>query len=113
MPRTVINRFQLNRDPRSGTAVSWQPADVANGNAFRVTGREVLLVYNSGDTAANLTIASIQDPYRRERDISESIPANAYYLYGPFSLEAWRQSDGNVYVNATSANVRFLLISLV
>jgi hypothetical protein len=89
-----------------------QDADVANGNQFRATGREILLVLNSGASPTTFVIDSVPDPYRRERDVNENIPAGEMRLYGPFSLEAWRQTDGMIYVNANSADVKIALISL-
>lgn len=112
MARSQIARTSQNRDPIAGLVVTWQNANTVDGDAFRVTGRELLLVRNNGATTANLIIDSVPDPYRRERDINENIQSGETRLYGPFSLEAWRQNDGMVYINANSTDIQYVLISL-
>ncbi len=45
-------------------------ADQANGNAFPFSGREIILLQNSGVSPATVTLASAPDTYGRTKDIA-------------------------------------------
>lgn len=95
-------------------ALTWAAVDNVNGNSVKSTGRELVLVNNTDVAAQTVTFASVaSSPFNRTGDITTySIPASGFAMFGPFAVDGWRQSDGNLYINATSANVKVAVISL-
>lgn len=90
-------------------------ADVANGNSFQCTGKEILIVQNSGASPYTVTVLSVADEKSRTGD------------HGPYTLAAgefavftegltmglgWRQTNGLVYLAANNAAVKFCVIRL-
>lgn len=97
----------------SGTAITWTAADATNGNQFTLTGKQLVLVYNSDTSAHSVTVTSSADEYGRSGDITaESVAAGAYKMFGPFKLPGWVQTDGNLYLSADSATISFAVITL-
>ena len=93
--------------------LTWTAADNVNGNEFTWTGKEILLVRNDDVGAQLVTIDSVPDPYTREGDQTQSVPAGAYRIFGsPFPSTGWLQADGKIYVDAASANVMLAVITI-
>lgn len=85
-------------------------ADPSNGNSFALTGREVLLVFNSDVAAAHtVTFTSAPDPQGRTSDItSYSVASGAYAIFSyRGGVNGWRQSDGTAHLMASSASIEF------
>ncbi|MFP5369276.1 MAG: hypothetical protein ACLGI3_00780, partial [Actinomycetes bacterium] len=85
MPRTPITPEVVPvESPLTEEVLTWTNADVANGNAFTWTGKEILLVWNSDATVArNVTIQSVpingrQDP---KHNTAQSVPVGEYRAY--------------------------------
>lgn len=112
MPRTTLTKeIAPGATPLTENVLAFTAADVANGNQFAHTGRDYLIVENSGATSRNVTLQSVavngrQDP---KHNTAQAIPAGERRLYGPFK-EGWRQSDGFVYLNGDNAEVKFCVI---
>lgn len=114
MPRTTLPVTDaVAASPLTAVNPTETSADVANGNQFPHTGREVLEAFNSDTVAHNVTLHSV--PVRGRQDplhaTAQSIPAGGRRVYGPFG-DGWRQTDGYVYVNADHATVRFRVLRL-
>lgn len=93
--------------------VTFTAADVSNKNSFASTGREILLVFNSGASEYTATITSAPDDLGRTKDIDAyALAAGDYALFGPVKQKGWKQSDGKVYLEANNAAVKFLVIRL-
>lgn len=112
MPRTTLTKTASpNPNPTAGVAVTETAGDVANGNQFTWTGREILKLRNSGASTRTYTITSIADPFGRLGSITtQNILAGATHTIGPFSDLGWRQTDGYVYVDVSHAEV---LVSVI
>jgi len=96
-----------------GAALVLEAADVANKNAFQLTGSEVIVARNTdGANPHNITITSVADDIGRTGDITEQIAAGAIRVYGRLQLEGWLQSDGQLYLEADDASVEFGVIQL-
>ncbi|MDP9326498.1 MAG: hypothetical protein M3O87_08205 [Candidatus Dormibacteraeota bacterium] len=94
-------------------AMALTAADIANGNSVPSTGRELIIVQNSDAAPQTVTVASVVDRLNRTGDITAySIPIGAFAVLGPFKTEGWRQADGNLYLNASTATVKFAVIQL-
>ena len=83
--------------------------DTSNHTAVAMTDKTVVLIYNSGATTHTYTVTSIADAlHGRTGDISAvNILAGEIKAIGPLGLDGWRQTDGNLYLTANHAEVKF------
>lgn len=89
-------------------------ADFADGASFPMTEKEILIVHNANAGAQTVTITSTIDPYKRTGDITAySIGIGEYAVFPQFQKAGWVQSDGNLYLAASAADVEFLVLRLV
>jgi hypothetical protein len=100
--------------PLTPETITFTSANVADGNSFTFTGREVLLVFNDGASTRTITFQTIavngrQDPLHNS---AQNITAGQYLLYGPFTRGGFRQDDGLIYVSANHAEVKFCVIKV-
>lgn len=95
-----------------GAPAAWTAAVPSSKNQFLATNHELLLVRNAGAVSHSITITSADDPFNRTRDVSETISAGATRIYGPFRVTGWKQIDGYVYLEADSAEIQFLVVTL-
>lgn len=90
-------------------------ADVANKNqiAFGSAARLLVLAINThATTAYTTTVTSAPDAFNRSGDISAySIDAGEIVPF-IFQRDGWRQSDGNLYIEANNAAIKFIAIQL-
>lgn len=86
--------------------------DVANGNSFVATGREVLVFQNSDASAHTVTITSVADKLgRTDASLTAySIPANGFAAIQMKEINAWLQSNGSIYLATSSALVKFAVL---
>lgn len=100
--------------PTAGVVLTLDAADAVNLNSFSMTGRELLVAFNSDTAVHTVTISSVADEKNRTGDITaESIAAGAYAVYGPFKNKAgWAQATGKLFVAANDATVKFCVIRL-
>lgn len=98
----------------AGHTLTFTAADPVWGNAFTCTGKEVLLVENTHATdAKTVTIKGAPDAWGRVADItSYSLAAGQIAYFGPFPAEAFRRSDGKVWIVGSDATVEFAVIRI-
>lgn len=97
----------------ASVALTETAADTTNKEQFALTGREVLLIHNTGGSSYTWTATSVDDRLGRSEDIAtESIAAGAIRVWGPITTEGWQQTDGNIYVEASNTAVKFGVITL-
>jgi len=95
-----------SRNPTAAVTLTMTAADVANGQKFALTGRELLILHNSGASTRTYTVTSVADPYGRLGHITtQNILAGAYMAIGPLDVQAWRQTDGQLYISVSNAEV--------
>jgi hypothetical protein len=89
-------------------------AGFADGHQFAHTGREIILVQNANVGAQTVTVSSVADPnMKRTGDITTySVGASEFACFGPFPVDGWRQTDGNMYLAATATDVKFAILRL-
>jgi hypothetical protein len=114
MPRqTVTATVAPGAYAGTSTAVTFTAANTTDKEQFALSGRDVLLIHNTAGAAATWTATSVEDAYGRTEHIAaESIAAGAIRMFGPIAMEGWRQTDGNFYLEASAATVRFAVIRL-
>jgi len=93
--------------------VTMAAADTTDKNQFTCQGNDLVIAHNTGGSAATITIDSVADPYGREGDITAySLGAGEIATFGPFKAQGWQQSDGKIYLEASSADVQFGVLAL-
>jgi hypothetical protein len=94
-------------------ALALTAADVANGNAAACTGREILVVQNTGAGAGTITVTSAPDALGRIGDITAySLPAAGFAVLGPFPTVGWQQADGSLYFTASAITMLVAVVRL-
>jgi len=115
MARTVItSEVMPTNTPLALEDLTFTAADTSNGNAFAYTGRDALIVWNShASTTYTFTPTSVaingrQDP---KNGVAQNLTAGQFMLVN-YRGEGWKQSDGNVYIDANNAAIKFCPIVL-
>jgi hypothetical protein len=92
----------------------WTAADVANGNKFTFTGKEILLINNTDSAGHHCTFSSVADSRGRADDITSYALAAADIARFSFrgGAEGWQQSDGSIHISADDATVKFAIITI-
>ena len=112
MARTALT---VNTPPAPGSApstITEQAADPTNFNSFPLTGREVVVVRNSGASAYTVTVHSVADPLgRQDTSITAfSIAAGAVVLLPQFPMQGYVQSDGTLWIDGSNAALLFTVV---
>lgn len=97
-------------NPTTGAVLTLTAADTVNKEQIALTGKEVIIVQNTGGVGYTYTVTSAADPYGRTLDITAAaIAAGAIHVLGPFSgLTGWIQpADGKLYFEASNVAVKF------
>jgi hypothetical protein len=88
-------------------------ANVSDKNQFTASGNDLVFAHNTNGGAQTVTVTSVADPYGRTGDISTySIGAGEFAILGPFKTTGWQQTDGKVYLEASSADVKLAVFAL-
>lgn len=113
MPRSALTKTVLSGSyPGTGVAVVWQDSDPVNGNTFAASGKEMILVRNTGATAKQITLQANADPFGRVSDVVESIASAAMKAYGPFQLLGWATASGNFEIDSDSTDLEVAVLVL-
>jgi hypothetical protein len=87
--------------------------DFADGAAFPLTERELLLVRNANVGAQTVTVSSVVDGHNRTGDITAySLGAGEVAAFFFNRAEGWRASDGKAVIEASAADVEFAVVRL-
>lgn len=97
------------RYPTDGVVVTPTAANVTDKEKIRITGRELILAHNAGDSTRAVTIDSVA-LNGRTGNISDSIAAGAIHVYGPFDLDGWQQTDGYLNCEAAHSDIKWMVI---
>lgn len=86
--------------------------DLANGNSFVATGREILFFYNPDASAHTITITSVPDRIGRTDTslTAYSIPATSFAFIQVKDINSWIQSNGSIYLATNSALVKVAVL---
>lgn len=121
MPRTAVTLttpigsypvLPLAANAADATQVA---ADVANKNAiaFGAASRLLVIAINThATTAYTITVTSAPDGFNRSGDITTYSVEAADIVPLILNRDGWRQSDGNLYIEAANAAVKFVAIQL-
>ena len=88
-------------------------ADVVNKNQFAPSGDDLVVVHNTGAAPYTVTFTSAADEFKRTGDVSAySLDAGELAAFR-FKKPGWLQADGNIYIEASNAAVKWAIIQLV
>lgn len=94
-------------------APGFEAADIASGNEFRATGRELVLVRNVDVAPHNVTVTS-QPASRTGRlgDITATvIAASGFMAFQIFPRDGW-ETGGVILISGDNVNIEFAIIRL-
>lgn len=114
MARTTLTKSDAPGSyPTAGVTVTFTAADTTNGNQFKMTANDLLLVRAVG-ASGTFTITTVANERGRTGNITtEAIADGAFKVLGPFKeTRGWRQTDGYLYVTGSAAEVLFAVITL-
>jgi len=83
-----------------------------DGEGWANTGREILVVWNSGASPYTFTVSSVAYLGRTGDITAYSLAAGEYAVVGPFDPKGWNQTDGQVYVAGSNVAVKFAVVQL-
>jgi len=92
-------------------AITFTACDATNGNSFTATGREVLLVFNSGGSTYTFTVSSVADSLNRlDTSLTTySVAAGAYAAVQMKNLNGWQQS-GAIDMTCSNASIKYAVL---
>jgi hypothetical protein len=93
-------------------AFTFAAADTVNLNQFAASGTEVLIVQNTDVASQTITFTSRPDAYGRSADVGPYTLATGTFAVFNFrnANQGWVQADGNVYFQASTATVKFVVL---
>lgn len=117
MPRTALT-VQTLKGPYPGTVsvndldITFAAADVANGNDFPYTGREVILMRNDDAGAQTVTFTSSAEPAtKRLGHITDySIGIGEYAAFWAGAIQGWVQAGQKFFIDASDANIMIAIL---
>jgi hypothetical protein len=87
-------------------------ADASNFEEVAFTGREIVIAFNSGATGRLVTIESVADERNRTGDLTETVGAGNFAIFGPLEVRGFKQSNGMLNFRAAHAEVKFIVLRL-
>lgn len=111
MAQTAIVPIELSSlYPTAMDTLTFTPGDVANGNKFQLTGREIILVRNvSVDTDFDFTVPSTPDSLGRTGDLVDTVPFGATMIC-MLGVRGWKQDDGQLYMTVEDASLEIAVV---
>lgn len=93
-------------------SLTWAAADLANGNSFAFTGKEIIIVRNDDAATKNITLTSVVDPYGRSVNVTKAILTGEYAIFQASDLTGWIQTDGLFYLSGDDVDLFIAVVRL-
>ena len=90
-------------------------AGATDGDTFQCTGREILIVFNSGAAPYTITITSVDDEKGRSEDIATySLAAGDYAVFGVglTNAKGWKNASGLIALDVENVAVKWAVLRL-
>lgn len=109
MARTELT---ITNSSEGGTDLVFNLADATNGNLFKNSGDDYLLVENEGTASTDVTVISVPCSHGRTQDEVKTVAASSSVVVGPFARSLFNQIGSNdVFVDFTAdASVQVAVI---
>ena len=114
MARTALTKtVALGGYQAALTTLTMTPADIVDLNSFTASGKDLIVIHNTGEDANTVTITSKADPFNRTGHLTTIVvAAGGYRIFGPMPKTGWKQTDGSIYLQASSVDVLIGAITL-
>jgi hypothetical protein len=110
--QTLLINGSVNAPITAGSlTITFTACDNVNGNSFVATGREILLVDNTGGSAGTFTVTSVADALNRlDTSLTNySVAAAGFAAVQMKNLTGWQQS-GAIQLTCSAATMKFSVI---
>jgi len=87
---------------------TWTDADVANGNQFVSTGKEILLARNTN--ADSPLVDRKVTMHKTNGQIEHTLGGGEYLTSGQIPTTGWQQGDTYCYINGDHADIEFAVL---
>lgn len=88
-------------------------ADPVNKEQFAPSGDDLVIAHNTGASPYTITFTSAADEFKRTGDVSAYSLGVGELAFFRFKKPGWLQTDGNIYIEASNAAVKWSVIQLV
>jgi hypothetical protein len=107
----LINGSAASPITAGSLTVTLTACDAVNGNSFTATGREVLIVDNTGGSTYTFTATSVADPFNRlDTSLTNySLTAGTIAAVQMKNLTGWQQS-GLIQLTCSNAAVKYAVL---
>lgn len=95
-----------------GVELVMTAADATNDHEWALQHGDSVIAQNTGAGARTVTITSVAIN-GRTGNMTRSLAAGAFAVFGPFKAEGWRQADSKVYLEAEHAEVKLGILRRV
>lgn len=88
---------------------------ITDGDTFVCTGREILLVNNTGASPYTVTVTSVEDETNRTEDITTySLAAGDFAAFGVglTNSKGWKSTAGTIRLTVSNASVKVAVLRL-
>lgn len=93
--------------------VLFTAADATNKEQFAPSGNDLVIAWNSGASPYTISFTSVADPItKRTGDVTSYSLAAGDHAAFRFAKQGWMQSDGNVYIEASNAAVKWCVVQI-
>lgn len=83
--------------------ITWAAATIGS-TTFTVTGKELILVHNTGISSATLTLVSQEDRYKRSGTISDyALGGGEYMAFWIGNVIGWRDTAGTMTITSATS----------
>lgn len=92
--------------------ITWAAATIGS-TTFTVTGKELILVHNTGISSATLTLVSVADRYNRSGTISDyALGGGEYAAFWVGNIIGWRDSAGIMTIQSATSGHNIAVIRI-
>ena len=92
--------------------ITWAAATIGS-TTFTVTGKELLLIHNTGIDSATLTLVSVADRYKRSGTISDyALDGDEYAAFWIGNIIGWRDSAGTMTIQSNTSGHKIAIIRI-
>ena len=104
-----------NPPAAGGTVLTWTAADTVNFEQISLNDKDVLLVWNShAVTGYTYTINSVTDERGRTGDLTAiALAAGIFHVIGNGMGTAWLQTNGQQFLQASNAAIKWAIITTI
>jgi len=110
---TPVGPYPTLQPAADSLDIAFTAADATNKEQFAPSGDDLVIAWNSGASPYTITFTSVADPTtKRTGDVTAYSLAAGDHAAFRFKKTAWMQTDGNIYIEASNAAVKWCVVQL-